>query len=194
MTNSFAPMETRSGIFAADFVRARPSKDIVVWGVGVLSRCLIHQLKTYAVPGQNFYFTDSSPKLYVTHVDGHLVIDFHQALERLHGGSCFMVVAVAGHMKAATNKLTEAGFKRSVDPDFQPTFINMDVEGAEPEALQGGAELIRRNCPDLGICVYHRPEHLWDIALALHALNPNFLFYLRNYTGFPAETVLYANV
>lgn len=79
-----------------------------------------------------------------------------------------------------------------VIPDFQPTYINMDVEGAEPEALHGAEDLIRRNHPDLGICVYHHPEHLWEIQLFLHELNPNYRFYLRNYTGFPAETVLYA--
>lgn len=79
-----------------------------------------------------------------------------------------------------------------VIPDFRPTFINMDIEGAEVEALHGAAELIRRHQPDLGICVYHRPEHLWDIALYLNRLNQDYRFYLRNYTGFPAETVLYA--
>lgn len=79
-----------------------------------------------------------------------------------------------------------------VIPDFRPTYINMDVEGAEPDALRGAAGLIRRDCPDLGICVYHRPEHLWEIALYLHALQPEYRFHLRNYTGFPAETVLYA--
>jgi FkbM family methyltransferase len=79
-----------------------------------------------------------------------------------------------------------------VIPDFHPTYINMDIEGAEPEALRGAAGLIQRDRPDLGICVYHRPEHLWEIALYLHGLNLDYRFYLRNYTGFPAETVLYA--
>ena len=79
-----------------------------------------------------------------------------------------------------------------VIPDFHPTYINMDVEGAEADALRGAAGLIRRDRPDLGICVYHRPEHLWEIASYLHALNPDYHFHLRNYTGFPAETVLYA--
>lgn len=79
-------------------------------------------------------------------------------------------------------------------PGFRPTFINMDVEGAEMEAIAGSAELIRRNMPDLAICVYHHPAHLWEICLQLHALVPDYRFYLRNYTGFPAETVLYATV
>lgn len=81
-----------------------------------------------------------------------------------------------------------------VVPDFRPTFINMDIEGAEPQALKGAEQLIRRHRPDLAICVYHQPAHLWDIALQLHALVPDYRFFLRNYTGFPAETVLYASI
>jgi hypothetical protein len=79
-------------------------------------------------------------------------------------------------------------------PDFRPSFINMDIEGAEPQALKGAEQLIRRHRPDLAICVYHQPAHLWDIALQLHALVPDYRFFLRNYTGFPAETVLYASL
>lgn len=78
--------------------------------------------------------------------------------------------------------------------DFRPTFINMDIESAEPQALRGAARLIQTHQPDLAICVYHHPAHLWEIALQLHALVPAYRFYLRNYTGFPAETVLYASL
>lgn len=79
-----------------------------------------------------------------------------------------------------------------VIPDFRPTFINMDVEAAELDALKGAAGLIQRDLPDLGICCYHHPEHLWSIIKYLHSSNPSYIFYMRNYTGFPAETVLYA--
>lgn len=79
-----------------------------------------------------------------------------------------------------------------VIPDFRPTFINMDVEGAELNALKGGVGLIKHHRPDLAICVYHHPEHLWEILLYLNSLNLGYCFYLRNHTGFPAETVLYA--
>lgn len=79
-------------------------------------------------------------------------------------------------------------------PDFAPTFINMDIEGAEPDAIRGASNLIKRHKPDLAICVYHHPEHLWEILLQLHEIVPEYRFYFRNYTGFPAETVLYATL
>jgi FkbM family methyltransferase len=77
-------------------------------------------------------------------------------------------------------------------PGFDPTFICMDVEGAEPEVLKGAEEIIRASRPDLGICVYHAPHHLWEVPLYLHELGLGYRFYLRNYTTFTTETVLYA--
>jgi FkbM family methyltransferase len=79
-----------------------------------------------------------------------------------------------------------------VVPGFHPTFINMDIEGAELEALKGAETTIRTARPDLAICVYHAPHHLWEIPLYLHSLGVDYRFYLRNYTTFTGETVLYA--
>ncbi|UCV04585.1 FkbM family methyltransferase [Dechloromonas denitrificans] len=78
-------------------------------------------------------------------------------------------------------------------PGLHPTFISMDVEGAEPEVLRGAERLIRESAPDLGICVYHSADHVWEIPLQLAALDIGYKFYLRNYTGFAIETVLYAS-
>ena len=68
----------------------------------------------------------------------------------------------------------------------------MDIEGAELEALKGEEKTIQANRPDLGICVYHSPSHLWEIPLYLHGLGVGYRLYLRNYTSFTGETVLYA--
>ena len=79
-----------------------------------------------------------------------------------------------------------------VIPNFKPTFISMDIEGAELEALRGAETLIKENKPDLAICVYHAPNHIWDIPLYIESLHLGYKFYLRNYTSFTNETVLYA--
>ena len=79
-------------------------------------------------------------------------------------------------------------------PGFKPTFVSMDIEGAELEALKGAEKTIRSSRPDLAVCVYHSPDHLWEIALYLHGLGLGYRFYLRNYTSFTGETVLYASI
>jgi FkbM family methyltransferase len=75
-----------------------------------------------------------------------------------------------------------------------PTMIKMDIEGAEPDALAGAQGLIQTYQPDLAICVYHKMSHLWEIPLFLHALVPQYQFYLRCHRIFTFETVLYATV
>lgn len=74
------------------------------------------------------------------------------------------------------------------------TFIKLDVEGAELEALKGAAETIRRNRPKLAICVYHKPGDLFEIPLLIRSLAPEYRFYLRQHQPVACETVLYAVV
>jgi len=69
--------------------------------------------------------------------------------------------------------------------------IKLDIEGAEPEALNGAQRLIK-NSSVLAICVYHKPEHLYTIPEQIKKINPNYHFYLRHYTNTIFETVLYA--
>jgi len=77
-------------------------------------------------------------------------------------------------------------------PDFRPTFIKMDVEGAEYEALLGVQNTISHYKPDLAISVYHRIDHMWEIPLLLKTFNSSYNFYLRCHGSHGLETVLYA--
>jgi FkbM family methyltransferase len=70
--------------------------------------------------------------------------------------------------------------------------ITMDIEGQELHALKGGRKYIQSNKPNLGICTYHKPEHLWQIPIEIHNSNKSYKIYLRNYTSFITETVYYA--
>ena len=76
--------------------------------------------------------------------------------------------------------------------NFKPTFISMDVENAEIDVLRGGEKLLKKTKPDLGICVYHEPKQIWEVPLFLESLNLGYKFYIRNYTSYTIETVLYA--
>lgn len=79
-------------------------------------------------------------------------------------------------------------------PDFHPTMIKMDIEGAELSALRGARELIQCNHPDLAVCTYHAVNHIWDIPLLLDSWDLGYRFFLRTYNAYTMETVLYASV
>jgi len=72
------------------------------------------------------------------------------------------------------------------------TFIKMDIEGSEPQALLGSEEIIKKQQPKLAICVYHKPEHLWEIPLYLKKIVPEYKIYFRHHTPLEYETVCYA--
>ena len=76
--------------------------------------------------------------------------------------------------------------------DEPVSFIKMDIEGAEPQALRGAERVIQTWKPRLAVCVYHHIRHLWDIPIAIHELAPEYRIYLRHHTNLEYETVCYA--
>ena len=72
------------------------------------------------------------------------------------------------------------------------TFIKMDIEGAEYNALLGAEQTIRKWHPRLAICVYHKPEDILEISDLLLKMNPDYKFALRTYISNGDDTVLYA--
>ena len=72
------------------------------------------------------------------------------------------------------------------------TFIKMDIEGAEMEALRGAAETIKQHKPRLAISIYHKVNDFIDIPEYLLSLVPEYKFYIRHYSCYKFETILYA--
>jgi len=75
---------------------------------------------------------------------------------------------------------------------LRPSYIKMDIESAEPEALRGAAEVLRRDRPVLAVCTYHRSEHLWQIPNLIHSIFPEYRIFLRRYAEECWEGVCYA--
>lgn len=72
------------------------------------------------------------------------------------------------------------------------TFIKMDIEGAELEALKGAKEMIRNSHPKLAICVYHKREDLITIPQFIKSIDSTYRLYLRAHFPYVSEVVLYA--
>lgn len=72
------------------------------------------------------------------------------------------------------------------------TFIKMDIEGAELDALKGAEKSIRLYKPSLAICIYHKASDYTDIFDYIRSLNSEYKFFIRHHLDYYAETVLYA--
>lgn len=71
------------------------------------------------------------------------------------------------------------------------SFIKMDIEGAEINALRGAEGTIKTYKPKLAISVYHKKEDIWEIPKLILSYVPEYRLYLRHYSPFKDETVLY---
>lgn len=129
----------------------------------------------------------------IREINGQNFFAFPAGVGQRHGMQKFMV----GGNSTTDSKVSDAGDLeveiRTLDeacPDA--TFIKLDIEGGEYEALEGARNTIVRNKPQIAVCVYHRPEHLWSIMQLLESMVPGYRFYLRQHRTICTELVLYA--
>jgi FkbM family methyltransferase len=76
--------------------------------------------------------------------------------------------------------------------DSPPTFIKMDIEGAELDALIGSKDVIEKHNPVLAICAYHQQDHLWRVPLLIAAISSEYKFFLRAHGEECYDCVCYA--
>lgn len=77
-------------------------------------------------------------------------------------------------------------------PQARPTYIKLDIEGFEAEALQGMRKLLTRSRPALAVSIYHKPADLWELPRLVRSLLPDSRLYLRQHGHNGFDTVLYA--
>lgn len=62
------------------------------------------------------------------------------------------------------------------------TFLKMDIEGSELEAMKGAEQHIRKDKPKLAVCAYHNNRHIYEIPRLMKEYNPQYKLYMR-YNG-----------
>lgn len=73
------------------------------------------------------------------------------------------------------------------------TFIKMDIEGSELQAIEGAAKTIVKYKPKLAICIYHLDKDLWEIPFRIHSLAADYDIFIRHHSLGLSDTVMYAN-
>ncbi len=94
-------------------------------------------------------------------------------------------------VKEGTNKIQIITLDSLINTDFVTT-IKIDVEGYEPEVLEGAKNIIKRDKPKIALSVYHNADHLWELPLQLLRIRPDYQLYLRHHQYEIYDTVLYA--
>ena len=79
-----------------------------------------------------------------------------------------------------------------VDVNERVTFLKLDIEGAELEALEGARRIITQNKPRLAICIYHKMNDLWEIPKLILDMVPEYKIRIRHCGVRCRGTILYA--
>ncbi len=111
------------------------------------------------------------------------------------GGSCGFAFAghdikIGAHLEKSEIKTVDTLIDNGTIKE-KITFVKMDIEGAELQALEGMENMIKQDIPKLAICLYHRPQDMWEIPLYLYQIMPNYQFLIRHHDFEDNETVLY---
>lgn len=150
---------------------------------------------------------DAEKTVYAFEADEKNTEKCRTVLEQIEGADCHLVAkgmwsgdTVLNFCSKANEAsgLTENGQQRipvtSLDSAVkgEVTFIKMDIEGAEYEALRGAENIISGYHPKLAISIYHKEEDIWELPQLILSFYTDYTFYLRHYSLSSEETVLYA--
>ena len=105
-------------------------------------------------------------------------------------GSRVFMEAVENHDGQANSLSIDDLVERQNIPRVD--FIKMDIEGAEPFALKGALETIKKFRPTLAIAIYHSWDDFINIPAYILSLNLGYRLYLGHYTIHAEETIIFA--
>jgi FkbM family methyltransferase len=74
----------------------------------------------------------------------------------------------------------------------RPSYVKIDVEGAEDAVLRGADRTLRSAQPTIAIASYHRPTDLFELPLRLRAYAGDYRFFLRSHGDAGVDLVCYA--
>lgn len=118
----------------------------------------------------------------------------------LWSGNRTLAIEAKGNFATSVSEIAHDCHSQTIEAvsldDFldgrEVTFIKMDIEGAEAEALLGARKTIAEQKPRLAISIYHKTEDIWKIPDTILKCCPDYQFYLRHYSFSDYDTVLYA--
>lgn len=104
----------------------------------------------------------------------------------------FQDAAPGSPSKAGPSLVLSMPISEVVNESMPITFLKMDIEGAEHDALLGARAVIERDRPVLAVCVYHTQYDLWRVPLLIKSMVQDYQMYLRCHEGDGWQTVAYA--
>lgn len=120
------------------------------------------------------------------YAEGMPNVDLHRKAVYSFGGTVNFNSAAGRQSSVGKNGVeTESVTVDEICNGREITYIKMDVEGAEIDAILGAKETLSFKKPKLNIALYHKFTDLFEIPLLIHKFNPNYKMHIRRHPYIP---------
>ncbi len=120
------------------------------------------------------------------HIEGmQNVFAYQKAVSSFSGNVKFNSAAGRQSSISSVGTDTETVTVDELCADKDVTYIKMDVEGAEIDAIIGAKNTLAEKKPKLNIALYHKFTDLFEIPLLIKSINPDYKFFIRRHPYIP---------
>ena len=166
----------------------RLGKDEVFVDLGAYRGDTVAEFIHYAGTYEKIYAVEPDPKTFKKLVAGvpESVECLNIAISKDDKGAVFDVRSGRNSHISDVGKTVPTNSVDGILNGDRASYIKMDVEGAELDAISGAVHTIQNFAPKLNIAAYHRVGDLVDIPRAVLSLRDDYKIYLRHFKYLPA--------
>ena len=192
--NAYSKSEEYQQYFALDILPPEDSKGVFVDCGGYTGDTAEKFIKYYSEKYKAIYVYEPDPRN-ASCAEENLK-KYHDICIRQCGVGKENRTAYFNSMGTSSSSIQKKGIEVkviSLDNDIRErvTFIKMDIEGEESNAIAGAKNHIEQEKPVCAVCVYHKIQDIWKLPLQIMEINSEYKLYLRHYTKNSMETVAY---
>ena len=110
---------------------------------------------------------------------------YNCAVSDRSGESVLDISSGRGAHMSDKGQITQCKTVDDICQGLAPTYLKMDIEGAESKALSGGRETIAKYKPKLNIACYHKCRDIFELVLLIKSIRSDYKVYLRKHPSIP---------
>lgn len=119
------------------------------------------------------------------------ILNINACISDVSGDTTFNMNGSRGSSIGYGQKVIKSVTVDALSEKFTPTYLKMDIEGAELSALKGAKNTVTQFKPKMQIATYHRSEDLFLLPETVLDFRKDYKIYLRHFPSLPCWDMSY---
>lgn len=119
------------------------------------------------------------------------ILNINACISDVLGDTTFNMNGSRGSSIGYGKKVIKSVTVDALSEKFTPTYLKMDIEGAELSALKGAKNTVTQFKPKMQIATYHRSEDLFVLPETVLDFRKDYKIYLRHFPSLPCWDMSY---